>query len=123
MTFSTGRTNPGRMPWRRRLPTSSVTDYPGRLYNTWIEERGRTDGDRPAIGYGFWVGYNNPRFPHERGPRPVPGLGSGIFYHTSRPGREYVPTEGCTQVGNPAHMRWLVGWLRPEHHPRVVNNI
>jgi L,D-peptidoglycan transpeptidase YkuD (ErfK/YbiS/YcfS/YnhG family) len=123
VTFSTGPANPGQMPWRRRLPTSSVTNYPGRLYNTWIEERGRTDGDRPSMRYGFWVGYNNPRFRYERGPMPVPGIGSGIFYHTSRPGHEYAPTEGCTQVGRPAKMRWIVQWLRPGADPRVANNV
>jgi L,D-peptidoglycan transpeptidase YkuD (ErfK/YbiS/YcfS/YnhG family) len=123
VTFSTGTSNPGLMPWRRRLPTSNVTNYPGRLYNTWIEERGRTDGDRPSMRYGFWVGYNNPRFRRERGPMPVPGLGSGIFYHTSRPGREYAPTEGCAQVGRPAQMRWILRWLRPTADPRVANNV
>jgi L,D-peptidoglycan transpeptidase YkuD (ErfK/YbiS/YcfS/YnhG family) len=123
VTFSTGQRNPGRMPWRRRLPTSSVTNYPGRLYNTWIEERGRTDGDRPSMRYGFWVGYNNPRFLGERGPRPVPGLGSGIFYHTSQPGKEYAPTEGCTQVGDPRQMLWIVRWLRPRAQPLVANNV
>ncbi len=44
VTFSTTTTNPGAMPWKRRKPTSVVTNYNNHLYNTWIEERGRTDG-------------------------------------------------------------------------------
>jgi L,D-peptidoglycan transpeptidase YkuD (ErfK/YbiS/YcfS/YnhG family) len=123
VTFSTGESNPGRMPWRRRLPTSNVTNYPGRYYNVWIEERGRTDGDRPSMRYGFWVDYNNARFPRDPGPRAAPGLGSGIFYHTSRPGQRWVPTEGCTAVGKPREMRWILRWLRPEADPRVANNV
>jgi L,D-peptidoglycan transpeptidase YkuD (ErfK/YbiS/YcfS/YnhG family) len=122
-TFSTGPTNPGLMPWRRRLPTSSVTNYSGRLYNVWIEEPGRTDGNRPSMRYGFWVDYNHARFRHDPGPYAVQGLGSGIFYHTSRPGQEWLPTEGCTQVGHPSEMRWILTWLRPEADPRVANNV
>jgi L,D-peptidoglycan transpeptidase YkuD (ErfK/YbiS/YcfS/YnhG family) len=123
VTFSTGTSSPGAMPWRRRLPTSNVTNYPGRYYNVWIEEPGRTDGNRPSMRYGFWVDYNHARFPSDPGPRAVPGLGSGIFYHTSRPGHRYVPTEGCTQVGAPREMRWILRWLRPEADPRVANNV
>jgi L,D-peptidoglycan transpeptidase YkuD (ErfK/YbiS/YcfS/YnhG family) len=122
-TFSTTTTNPGLMPWRRRLPTSSVTNYSGPLYNVWIEEPGRTDGDRPAMRYGFWVDYNRARFRGDPGPYAVQGKGSGIFYHTSRPGQEWSPTEGCTQVGRPTEMRWIVTWLRPEAAPRVANNV
>ena len=51
-----------------------------------------------------------------------PGKGSGIFYHTSKPGHPWAPTAGCTQVGNPRQMRWLLTWLRPEAQPRVVQN-
>src|SRR4051812_27069239 len=51
VTFSTTTTNPGQMPWRRRRPTSTVTDYHNHLYNTWIEERGRTDGNRASMRY------------------------------------------------------------------------
>jgi L,D-peptidoglycan transpeptidase YkuD (ErfK/YbiS/YcfS/YnhG family) len=120
VTFSTRAQAPGPMPWRRRLPTSNVTNYHNRLYNTWIEERGRTDGDRPSMRYGFIVNYNHPRLRVGVGPKPVIGRGSGIFYHTSRPGKRWVPTEGCTQVGNPKKMRWIVRWLRPSARPRVV---
>jgi L,D-peptidoglycan transpeptidase YkuD (ErfK/YbiS/YcfS/YnhG family) len=120
VTFSTGTRAPGTMPWRRRLPTSIVTGYHNRFYNTWIEERGRTDGDRPSMRSGFVVDYNNVRLRPGVGPRPVMGKGSGIFYHTSRPGERWVPTLGCTQVGNPRSMRWIVRWLRPEANPRVV---
>jgi L,D-peptidoglycan transpeptidase YkuD (ErfK/YbiS/YcfS/YnhG family) len=120
VTFSTRAQAPGPMPWRRRLPTSTVTNYHNRLYNTWIEERGRTDGDRPSMRYGLIVNYNHPRLRVGVGPKPVIGKGSGIFYHTSRPGRRWVPTEGCTQVGNPKAMRWIVRWLRPSARPRVV---
>ena len=122
-TFSTTTTNPGQMPWRRRLPTSTVTNYSGRLYNVWIEEPGRSDGNRPSMRYGFWVDYNHARFVGDPGPWAVPGLGSGIFYHTSRPGQEWAPTEGCTQVGRPTEMKWIVTWLRPEASPRVANNV
>lgn len=121
IAFST-TTNPGRMPWRKRLPTSNVTDEDGPLYNTWIEEPGRTDGDRPSMRWGFVVDYNNVRLRPGVGPAPEPDGGSGIFYHTSRPGHRWAPTEGCTQVGDPADMRWLLTWLRPGAEPRVVQN-
>lgn len=120
ITFSTGRRAPGAMRWRRRLPTSTVTNAHNRFYNTWIEERGRTDGNRPSMRYGFVVNYNRVRLHPGVGPKPVMGRGSGIFYHTSRPGQRWVATEGCTQVGNPKAMRWIVHWLRPHAKPRVV---
>ena len=124
VTFSTTTTNPGtRMPWKRRLPTSVVPNYRNHLYNTWIEEKWRRDGDRPSMRYGFWVGYNNPRLQAGVGPKPVPGVGSGIFYHTSPYGEKWTPTLACTKVGQPAEMRWIVLWLRPGARPRVVNNI
>jgi L,D-peptidoglycan transpeptidase YkuD (ErfK/YbiS/YcfS/YnhG family) len=122
VTFSTSATAPGPMPWRRRLPTSSVTNQRGRLYNTWIEEAGRTDGDRPSMRWGFWVAYNNPRLQVGVGPAPVQGKGSGIFYHTSRPGHRWSPTVGCTSLGVPAQMRWVLTWLRPDTDPRVVQH-
>jgi L,D-peptidoglycan transpeptidase YkuD (ErfK/YbiS/YcfS/YnhG family) len=122
VTFSTGRQAPGRMPWKRRKPTSVVTAQSGRIYNTWIEQRGRSDGDRPSMRYGLVVDYNNVRLRRYVGPKPVAGKGSGIFYHTSRPGRLWAPTEGCTQIGNVSNMRWLVTWLRPGAHPRIVQN-
>jgi L,D-peptidoglycan transpeptidase YkuD (ErfK/YbiS/YcfS/YnhG family) len=121
-TFSTGRHAPGPMRWKRRLPTSTVTNYPGRLYNTWIEERGRSDGDRPSMRYGFIVNYNHVRLRPSVGPKPIQGKGSGIFYHTSKPGHRWDATRGCTQIGKPDNMRWLVRWLRPAAHPRVVQN-
>jgi len=124
VTFSTTKTNPGtRMPWKRRLPTSVVPNYDNRLYNTWIEERWRRDGDRPSMRYGFWVGYNNPRLKVGVGPKPVRGLGSGIFYHTSPLGQKWTPTLACTKVGEPSQMRWIVLWLRPGANPRVANNV
>jgi L,D-peptidoglycan transpeptidase YkuD (ErfK/YbiS/YcfS/YnhG family) len=122
VTFSTSRTSPGRMPWRRRLPTSTVTDEDGPLYNTWIEEPGRSDGDRPSMRWGFVVDYNHVRLRPGAGPAPEQDGGSGIFYHTSRPGHRWEPTAGCTRVGDPADMRWLLTWLRPTAHPRVVHN-
>ncbi len=123
VTFSTGRHAPGALPWKRRLPTSSVSARAGRLYNTWIEERGRTDGNRPSMRFGFVVDYNRVRLRPYVGPKPIPGRGSGIFYHTSRPGHRWAPTLGCTQIGNVRHMKWLVQWLRPGAHPRVVQNL
>lgn len=123
VTFSTTTTNPGAMPWKRRLPTSVVTNYNNWLYNTWIEERGRTDGNRAAMRYGFWVGYNNPRLKPGVGPAPVRGIGSGIFYHTSPIGQKWTPTQACTKVGEPSEMKWILRWLRPGANPRVVNNI
>jgi L,D-peptidoglycan transpeptidase YkuD (ErfK/YbiS/YcfS/YnhG family) len=120
VTFSTGRRAPGAMPWRRRLPTSNVSNAHNRFYNTWVEERWRTDGDRPSMRWGFVVDYNNVRMRPGSGPKPVVGKGSGIFYHTSRPGQPWAPTLGCIQLGNPRSMRWVVRWLRPEANPRVV---
>jgi L,D-peptidoglycan transpeptidase YkuD (ErfK/YbiS/YcfS/YnhG family) len=122
VTFSTGKQAPGSMPWKRRLPTSVVSAAAGRYYNTWIEQRGRTDGNRPSMRYGLVVDYNRVRLRPFVGPKPLAGKGSGIFYHTSRPGREWAPTEGCTQIGNVDNMRWLVRWLRPAAHPRIVQN-
>jgi L,D-peptidoglycan transpeptidase YkuD (ErfK/YbiS/YcfS/YnhG family) len=122
VTFSTSAAAPGPMPWRRRLPTSNVTNYRGLLYNTWIEEAGRTDGNRPSMRWGFWVDYNHPRLQVGVGPRPSPGKGSGIFYHTSRPGHRWSPTEGCTNIGDPARMRWVLTWLRPDADPRVAQH-
>jgi L,D-peptidoglycan transpeptidase YkuD (ErfK/YbiS/YcfS/YnhG family) len=123
VTFSTGRRAPGAMPWRRRLPTSLVTDAHNRFYNTWIEQPGRTDGDRPSMRYGFIVNYNHVRLHPGVGPKPVIGKGCCIFYHTAMPGRRWVPTEGCTQVGNWRKMRWIVRWLRPDAHPLVVQDL
>jgi L,D-peptidoglycan transpeptidase YkuD (ErfK/YbiS/YcfS/YnhG family) len=124
VTFSTGSHAPGEMPWKRRLPTSIVSGERGRLYNTWVEEPGRTDGDRPAMRWGFVVGYNHPRLRPGVGPKPVAGKGSGIFYHTSSSrAARWDPTEGCTQLGRPRMMRWLVSWLDADAHPRVVQNL
>jgi L,D-peptidoglycan transpeptidase YkuD (ErfK/YbiS/YcfS/YnhG family) len=121
-TFSTDAENPGTtMPWKQRKATSNVTDYRGRYYNTWIEEKGRTNGDRPAMRYGFWVRYNNPRLVPGQGKAPVQGRGSGIFFHAVNPADPYGPSEGCimTRAG---HMRWLVTWLDKGSNPRVVLN-
>ena len=123
VTFSTTPANPGRMTWRRRLPTSTVTDKDGPLYNTWIEEPGRTDGDRPSMRWGFVVDYNHVRLRPGLGPAPVPDAGSGIFYHTSRPRHRWEPSDGCTRVEDPREMRWLLSWLQPEANPRVVQNL
>jgi L,D-peptidoglycan transpeptidase YkuD (ErfK/YbiS/YcfS/YnhG family) len=122
VTFSTSASSPGAMPWRRRLATSVVSGSAGRLYNTWFEQRGRTDGNRPTMRWGFWVGFNNPRLRAGKGPRPVAHRGSGIFYHTSNPGHRWSPTEGCTSLGNPADIRWVLTWLRPDADPRVVQH-
>ena len=122
VTFTTGSENPGAMPWRRRRPTSVVSAAAGPNYNTWLEVRGVTSGDRPSMRSGWVVDFNRVRLRPGVGPRPVPGSGSGIFYHTSKPGHRWAPTAGCTQVGNPRQMRWLLTWLRPETHPRIVQN-
>lgn len=120
VTFTTTRENPGRMPWRRRLPTSNVSSASGPSYNTWVEVPGISSGDRPSMRSGWVLDFNNVRLRPGVGPRPVPGRGSGIFYHTSKPGHRWAPTAGCTQVGDPRQMRWLLRWLRPEAQPRVV---
>lgn len=122
VTFTTGTHNPGRMAWRQRRPTSVVSASAGPDYNTWLEVAGVTSGDRPSMRSGWVLDYNNVRLRPGVGPRPVPGKGSGIFFHTSKPGSPWAPTLGCTQVGNPQKMRWLLRWLRPGAHPRVVQN-
>ena len=122
VTFTTSGENPGEMPWRRRRPTSIVSSSAGPNYNTWLEVRGVTSGNRPSMRSGWVVDFNHVRLRPGVGPRPVPGRGSGIFYHTSKPGSPWAPTAGCTQVGNPRQMRWLLTWLRPETQPRVVQN-
>jgi len=123
VTFSTSTSNPGQMPWKRRRATSQMSDQAGRLYNTWIERAGETDGDRPSMRWGLIINYNNPRLRVGVGPAPVQGKGSGIFMHTSRPGEPWAPTLGCTQVGDPFWMHWLLTWLRPEANPRIVQNL
>ena len=122
VTFTTGAENPGEMPWKRRRPTSIVSSTAGPSYNTWLEVRGVTSGNRPSMRSGWVVDYNNVRIRPGVGPRPVPGKGSGIFYHTSKPGDRWSPTAGCTEVGNPRQMRWLLTWLRPGAQPRIVQN-
>ena len=122
ITFTTTASNPGEMRWRRRHPTSVVSSTAGPNYNTWLEVGGVTSGDRPSMRSGWIVDYNHVRLSPGVGTRPVPGKGSGIFYHTSKPGSLWAPTAGCTQVGNAKQMRWLLTWLRPEAKPRVVQN-
>jgi len=123
VTFSTTSANPGRMPWRQRLPTSVVSDAHDIRYNTWIEQSGRTSGDRPSMRWGLIINYNHPRLRVGVGPAPIQGKGSGIFMHTSKPGHRWEPTLGCTQVGNPDSMHWLLTWLRPGANPRIVQNL
>jgi len=120
VTTSTGDTAPGRMPWRRRLPTSVISESPGPDYNTWLEIPAVTTGDRPSMRYGFLVDYNHPRLTPGLGPAPVPDVGSGIFFHTAAPGHEFDPTLGCVAVGIPDQMRWIDQWLDPTADPRVV---
>lgn len=121
VTFSAGVRAPGPMPWKRRLPTSNVTSQSGRLYNTWIEEPGRTNGARASMRWGFIVNYNHPRLAPGVGPKPVAGKGSGIFYHTSlNRSARWGPTDGCTQLGIRRQMRFVLRWLDPQDKPRVV---
>ncbi|MDF1602742.1 L,D-transpeptidase family protein [Nocardioides sp. YIM 152315] len=120
VTFTTSSSNPGRMPWRQRRPTSIVSSAAGPNYNTWLEVRGVRSGNRPSMRSGWVLDYNFVRLRPGAGTRPVPGRGSGIFYHTSKPGHRWAPTAGCTQVGNPRQMRWLLTWLRPSAEPRVL---
>ncbi|MBB3040475.1 L,D-transpeptidase family protein [Nocardioides soli] len=120
VTFTTTPANPGRMPWRQRRATSVVSAAAGPNYNTWLEVRGVTSGNRPSMRSGWVLDFNHVRLRPGAGARPVPGKGSGIFYHTSKPGHPWAPTAGCTQVGNPQQMRWLLTWLRPAAQPRVV---
>ena len=121
-TFSTTEDRPTEMPWRRRLPTSVVSDASGKTYNTWVELKGNRSGDRRMMSWGLWIDWNNPRLQVGQGVEPVPGRGSGIFMHTSNAGAPYVPTAGCVQLGNPADMAWIVRWLKPDANPRIVNN-
>ncbi|HZE66257.1 MAG TPA: L,D-transpeptidase family protein [Sporichthyaceae bacterium] len=121
VTFSATPKAPGEMPWRRRLPGSYVSSSHGKYYNTWLDDG--SGGTRPSMQYGFWVDYNHPRLVPGQGPEPVAGLGSGIFYHTSWPNSRWVPTIGCTAIGEPSQMKWVLQWLRPQANPRVLNNI
>jgi L,D-peptidoglycan transpeptidase YkuD (ErfK/YbiS/YcfS/YnhG family) len=120
-TFSATSKNPGAMPWKQRRAGSYVSSSHGKDYNTWLESG--SGGTRPSMQYGFWVAYNNPRLVPGQGPKPVPGLGSGIFYHTSWPHGRWIPTIGCTQIGEPTQMKWVLTWLRPQADPLVLNNI
>ncbi|MGQ0845078.1 MAG: L,D-transpeptidase family protein [Sporichthyaceae bacterium] len=122
VVFSTTKDAPTEMPWRRRLPTSVVSSDYGRTYNTWIEQRGNSGGDRRMMSWGFWFDYNNPRLQVGKGPEPVRGVGSGIFLHTSNAGRPWAPTLACVQIGNPDQAEWLIRWLEPGANPKVVNN-
>lgn len=121
-TFSTTKDRPTEMPWRRRLPTSVVSDAAGTAYNTWVELKGNRSGDRRMMSWGLWIDWNNPRLTVGKGERPVPGKGSGIFMHTSNASAPFVPTAGCVQLGDPADMAWIVRWLNPDANPRIVNN-
>ena len=122
-TFTTGNTAPSAMPWRKRLKTSIVSARHGKNYNTWIEDPKERGGNRASMKYGFWIDYNNPRLVPGVGPAPVPGVGSGIFYHTAHKGLEWIPTFGCTQLGRSVDMAWVLHWLDPMKNPRVVNNL
>lgn len=122
-TFSTTKERPTGMPWRRRLPTSVVSDRYDKTYNTWIELKRNSSGDRRMMSWGLWIDYNNPRLTVGKGARPITGRGSGIFMHTSNAGRPFVPTAGCVQLGDPAEMAWIVRWLKPDANPRIVNNL
>ncbi len=85
-----------------------MTGRSGYCYNTWIEEAGRTDGNRSSMRYGFLVGYNNIRVTPGSGPAPVQGKGSGIFYHTSTiGGTRWKATDGCTMLGRAEDMKWF----------------
>lgn len=121
--FSTTQERPTDLPWRRRLPTSVVSSEPGSKYNTWIEMPKDVDGARRMMSWGLWLDYNNPRLEIGIGPAPVAGLGSGIFVHTSNPGKEWQATLACVQIGEPNQMEWVVRWLRADAHPRVLNNL
>lgn len=122
-TFSTTDDRPTDMPWRQRLPTSVVSSESGRTYNTWIEVRGNSYGDRRMMSWGIWIDYNNPRMHVGDQPEPHPDLGSGIFVHTSNQGEPWVATLGCVQIGDPEQMEWVVRWLDPAGNPQVVNNL
>jgi len=122
-TFSTTKERPTDMAWRRRLPTSVVSDALGRTYNTWVELPGNRSGDRRMMSWGLWIDWNNPRLQVGEGIKPIPGRGSGIFMHTSNAGAPFVPTAGCVQLGDPDDMAWIVRWLDPEANPRIVNNV
>lgn len=122
VAFSTTKDRPTAMPWRPRLPTSVVSSEPGSTYNTWIERRGNSEGARRMMSWGFWIDYNNPRLAVGARPEPIPGLGSGIFLHTSNVGRPWAATLACIQVGDPSQAEWIVRWLKPGANPQVVNN-
>ncbi|MFC3688262.1 L,D-transpeptidase family protein [Aquipuribacter hungaricus] len=118
-TFSSHATPPGPMPWRRRLPTSTVSGSAA-YYNTWIEEPGRTDGTRPSMEYGLWVDFNNARMVPGQGPAPDPRIGSGIFVHTLPATARYIASEGCIAIGERTQMLAVLQWLDPAAQPRVV---
>ena len=120
VTFTTGTENPGEMPWRRRKPTSVVTSAAGPNYNTWLEVRGVTSGNRPSMRSGWVVDYNRVRLRPGVGPRPVPGKGSGIFYHTSKPGDRWAPPARCTHVRKPPQNRWLQNRHPPSAPPPLL---
>jgi len=107
---------PDRLPPPRTvLPHRSIAESDG-----WCDDPASPDYNRPvrlpihASAETLWrddrlydilivLGHNDAP--------PRPGLGSAIFLHLERPDKG--PTEGCIAVSL-AHMRRLLGWLRPD---------
>jgi L,D-peptidoglycan transpeptidase YkuD (ErfK/YbiS/YcfS/YnhG family) len=73
--------------------------------------------------YGIVIGFNLPRavrYSQQRhqwvaDERADTKRGGGIFLHV----RDDGPTAGCVSMSRP-QMRWLIRWLRPKAHPRIV---
>lgn len=113
--------NPGtKLPYR---VTNSrdywVGDRYSKYYNTWqvLPARGRwKNGSGEYMkrkdwlyDYGFVINYNYPK--------PVPGKGSGIFFHIWR--KSIYGTAGCTAASKENVIK-VLRWLNPKKKPLII---
>lgn len=138
MPYAFGRlANPGAHLGYRRFDRNDWWPYEPRdpaTYNVWQWHRAATTHwradkserlwDYPTqYAYGIVVGFNLPsgvRYSHRKRQwvadhRADTRRGGGIFLHVNGTG----PTAGCVSMSR-VQMRWLIRWIRPTGHPRLV---